>query len=166
MQQNLKNSHKATNKPTPVENPDQYWSDTQLIPVVMVSSKRQKIQWLKHTNRAEHLISPLIYCVTLPTSFQANYAVPVTFFFYHMVRKILFPCFSSPHKLWEPITICEMLWIYIVWSQLKERMIITHSFHFPAHLKQFSVPQLKWSHPNLISLKPLLSTGKYYSANV
>lgn len=32
-------------------------------------------------------------------------------------------------------------------------MVIIHSFHFLAHLKQFSVPQLKRSHPNLISLK-------------
>lgn len=151
MQPSLKNIHKATNKPTPVENADQHWSDAWLIPVVIISSQRQQIQWLQHTNRAQHLISHWFTAWPSPPPFRHINAVPVTFFFYHMVRKILFPCFSKPHKLWEPITVCEMLWIHVVWAQLRERMVITHSFHFPAHINQFSVPQPKWSHPNLVS---------------
>lgn len=57
MQPSLENIDKATNEPTPVENAEQLWSDAWLIPVVIISSQRQQIQWLKHTDRAEHLIS-------------------------------------------------------------------------------------------------------------
>lgn len=151
-----------------MENAEQPWSDAQLIPVVIISSQGQQIQWLKHTDRAEHLISHWFTVWPSPPPFkQIMQSLSLFFFFfYHMVRKILFPCFSNPHKWWEPITVCERLWIHIVWAQRRETMVITHSFHFPAHLKQFSVPQTKWSHPNLVSLKPLLSTGKHSSANV
>lgn len=160
----LKNIHKAANKPTPVENPEQRWSDAWPVPVLMVSSQRQQIQWLKPTNWAEHLISHWFTAWPSPHPFQ-QIMQSLPLFFYHMVRKILFRCFSNPHKLWEPINICEMLWIHCL-SRTKGDNGNYSQFSFSSTFKTISVPQMKWSHPNLVSLKPLLAIGKHYSANV
>lgn len=136
--------------------PSQRCSDARLNPSLVLSSQRQKVQWLKYTNRAKTLISSPHWFTVWPSPppFKQIMYFLSLFFFYHMVRKVLFPCFSISYKWWEPITICEMLWIHIIWAQLRKRMVIIHSFHFPAHLKQFSVPQLKRSHPNVISSNP------------
>lgn len=138
----LKNIHKAANKPTPVENPEQRWSDVWLVPVLMVSSQRQQIQWLKPTNWAEHLISHWFTAWPSPHPFQQIMQSLPLFFLTTWSGKYYLGV-SLTHTNCENQLIFVKCLEYTVWAELRETMVITHSFHFPAHLKQFLC--LRWS---------------------